>query len=68
MERDMEKVCYCMIMGEFIKGSGKMILSMDKDFKNSLISVCIREITSMASLKVLAGTAGQTDNFIKANG
>ena len=68
MERDMEKVCCCMIIAEFIKECGKMILSTDKGFRNFLISVYFREIISMANLKVLADTAGQTDNFIKDNG
>lgn len=48
----MEKVFCFMIIAVFMKGCGKMILSMVKDFKNSPTNACFRGSTSMGSLKV----------------
>lgn len=57
-----------MIIIEFTKGNGRMILNMGKVFKNFLINVYMRASMWMGSLKELANIHGLMVNFIKDNG
>ena len=61
-------VLWFMIMAEFIKANGKMILNMEKAFKNFPTNVCIKEIISMENLRVLGDIAGQMANSMKDSG
>ena len=55
-------------MEDFMKVNGKIILSLEKDFKNFKMVQFMKELMIKANHLDLADINGQMDKSIKANG
>jgi hypothetical protein len=68
MEKGMELELWFIIIKEFTKANGNVIISMVKVIRNFLMSPFFKECTSMENQKELVDILGLTDNFTKVNG
>ena len=64
----MEKVLCFTQMEEYIKDNGKIILSMAKDMKNSIMVLSMMDLIKKVSLKDMADIHGIMVNLMKGNG
>ena len=66
--KDMEKELCFTQMEEYIKDNGKIILSMAKDMKNSIMVLSMMDLIKKVSLKDMADIHGIMVNLMKGNG
>ena len=57
-----------MKVGEFSKGNGRKTEDMEKDLKDIVTAILMKEISKAEKLTVMAYIDGEMEKFMKVNG